>query len=364
MTSKVLAIGISLLLAVSCESGVDVSSVDNENVADTDVYEVQDVAAEKENDVDVSDVADPDNEVPDIQSDDHESVDEDGDDNSVQDIDEGSDIEDVTNDEFPDEDYEIVLEEACETSEGCVFDTSWMLPEEDWDSWAYLQVVGEFGESSRSAHCADFNFRTNVLKAREAYDSVSISNSTGTNVGVYGSNTTIYYSEIDYYNGYSQVFYKKIYLGFTFPTTVFPYLKESGVRETDFGPPAVISQTFSHSASHKGGTDTFFYKRCVLGIAKIRDDLPVGNMTGCFDNIINGEPGEKLEMMFRVQIEDDKDKLLEYSNIKYDGSIAVRGDEDFSPYCHCSYDEEEQKLTCYNYDGVEEYYEARYFYFW
>ncbi|HSW60969.1 MAG TPA: hypothetical protein VLJ60_09230 [bacterium] len=354
------AILILTLFLISCNSkspkiDADISSVDKESFADHD-REEQDLATESENDFDVSDSSDPDNEVPDIQ------FDEDNEDNEsyVQDIEEVSDMGSFFSDEYPDEDYAIVMESNCEMSDDCAFDNSWILPEENWESWAYLKVVGEIGETIESA-CGESGYKVKNLKDPKEKDQIYITKKTGDSVNVSSTNKTTL--EASYYDGghpKSSVWYflyMSITLNLSFSTDLIPNMKESGARETDFGPLVSLKQNFRSEMRDFGGTEVLFSKSCTIGIPKFKNDLPAGNMHGCFANNIDGSEGEYLKMMFRMEIEDDKDKIIEYTNTRSDGSIAVPGDDDFKPYCFCLYD---GKLICYHYDGIKEYYERYY----
>lgn len=350
-----------LFLSVACKSNADISSVDKESFADHD-REEQDVATESENDFDVSDSSDPDNEVPDIQ------FDEDNEDNEsyVQDIEEVPDMGSIFSDEYPDEDYAIVMESDCEMSDDCAFDNSWVLPEENWESWAYLKVVGEIGETIESA-CGESGYKVKNLKDPKEKDQIYITKKTGDSVNVSSTNKTTleasYYGDGNPKSSSAYFLFMSITLNLSFSTDLIPNMKESGARETDFGPLVSLKQSFRTEWRDFGGTEIKYYKYCTIGIPKFKNDLPVGSMSGCFANNIDGSEGEDLKMMFRMEIEDDKDKIIEYTNTRSDGSIAVPGDVDFNQYCFCSYDEEARELICYNYDGVKEYYEKYYFHF-
>ncbi len=354
------AILIFTLFLISCNSNspktdADISSVDKESFADHD-REEQDVAPESENDFDVSNSFDSDNEVPDIQ------FDEDNEDNEsyVQDIDESSDMGSIFSDEYPDEDYAIVIESNCEMSDDCAFDNLWILPEENWESWAYLKVVGEIGETIESA-CGESGYKVKNLKDPKTKDHIYITKLTGDSVNVSSTNENTldaYYYDGGHPKSSGWYFmYRFITLNLSFSADLIPNMKESGARETDFGPLVSLKQSFRREWRGFGGTEVLFSKSCTIGISKFNNDLPAGNMYGCFANNIDGSEGEYLKMMFRMEIEDDKDKIIEYTNTRSDGSVAVPGDDDFNPYCFCSYDYD---LICYQYDGIKEYY-VRYF---
>ena len=110
MKRFILVIFATTLISVSCKSSVDVGAIDNEVVADPDIYEVQDIKPEPENDLDISDVSDPDNEAPDIQYEDNEALDKDA-----------GEIKDDADDEIEDEED---FEYACRTYGGYSFDNS------------------------------------------------------------------------------------------------------------------------------------------------------------------------------------------------------------------------------------------------
>lgn len=352
-------------LSVSCKSNADISSVDKESFADQDIEE-QDVAAESENDFDVSDNSDPDNEVADIQFDEDNEDNEDNE-SYVQDIEEVPDMGSIFNDEYPDEDYAIVIESDCEMSDDCAFDNSWILPEENWSSWAYLKVVGEIGETIKSA-CGESGYKVKNLKDLKKKDQIYITKLTGDSVSVSSTNKTTldsyYYGGSNPKSRGADFIYMSTTLKLSFSTDLISNMKESGERETNFGPSVSLTQSFRSESQGFMGTEVLYDKHCTIGIPKFNNGLPVGNMSGCFANNIDGSEGEDLKMMFRMELEDDKDKIIEYTNTRSDGSVAVLGDVDFNRYCFCSYDEEARELICYNYDGVKEYYERYIFHFW
>ena len=303
-----------LFFSVSCKSSADVSFVDNESVADAD------------------------NEVSDFLSDDEVE-----DDNSVDNV--------PGEREYPDIDTGPTINKVCDTGEGCEFDTLWMLPEEDWKSWAFAQAVGKVGDDQM--FCCSFQYSVGDMQN-------SSTKSGNTRIIDAGDNVDLSLSKMQWPVGdaYPIIALEDVFLRLSFDKGLIPYMKSEKLSETGYGPDVEIYQKFfkAYEAADHGDFE-ILYKTidiCCVGIAKLESSQPVGSMYGCFENNVDGSDGEYLKMMFRMEIETDRDKILDHINTRIDGTKAVKGDEDFKEYCKCSYSTDEKSFTCNYYDGIGE----------
>ena len=233
-----------------------------------------------------------------------------------------------------------------------------MLPDENWDSWAYIQVVGEVNTSPLK-ECLYFNYLFNGFEyswSPLGGEGLRVSNDNNY-FDVYGSKRKQYYYEGDYFGRYYKVFYKDTTMNIKFPSSDLSNLKEFESDEVSSNFSFKLKQEFIYEDYASVIPYSHDYKDCTFGVVKVSGGMPVANISGRFEDNTDFDTEEPATMMFRVQLEDDKDKILEYINTRENGSEAVKGDQDFKTYCHCRYYEEDKILNCYNYDGEFEYYE-------
>jgi len=246
-------------------------------------------------------------------------------------------------------------DDSCGT--GIYMNPEWMEPEKNWNSWANLKAVGVIGDYSEeevpavyikgklklSEITKEFSegsfslYEGSTLLASEySYEFIDVDEVAGTAVA-------------EYWDGFYQ-----------FSGQLVPVLKEFGVEEAGFGATVFFRHTFIDIKYATDGDvkSQQVRKNCYLAISKTEEleqegeiyDVPVGDMYLCLVDNVDGSVGEKLYMMFKNEMTEDEDSILEFFNTRQDETIAVYGDEDFTPLCQC-YDAEGNEVNCWQYDG-------------
>ncbi|HRZ80722.1 MAG TPA: hypothetical protein P5044_11995, partial [bacterium] len=217
----------------------------------------------------------------------------------------------------------------------CTLDTAWMAPEDSWESWGYLKMMGPIGEYQGTEYVPAVFTDGKITLAEMTKELIdgSYMNYQGTvllaNPAAYTFiNQTSTSATADYWDAMYQ-----------FSAELIPAMKEEGVREAGFGATIFFRHSYIDlTISGTSITGQFTRKNCFLALSKTEEqiieeqpyDVPIGDMYGCFDKNVDGSVGEDLKMMFKNQLTEDEAALLEFFNTKEDGTVAVYGDPDYT----------------------------------
>lgn len=266
------------------------------------------------------------------------------------------DVTDVQDNET--EDQEVEDKEVSDDDGDCAaIDSEWMEPEEDWEAWSYLKMMGPIadyegeyqpavytdGKAKTSHGTTEFtdgsfmNYQDSVLLAdAAAYEFIDVDQAAGTAV-------------VDYWDIMLQVSLQLI-----------PLMVEQGAYETGFGATVSFRHTFIDVTINASGqvTSQQVRKNCYLAVSKTEEveeegetyNVPIGDIYGCFEDNVDGSVGEDLKMMFKNELTEAQADLLTAFNEQQDGTVLEYGDEGFMHICQC-YDEEGTEIDCWAYDG-------------
>ncbi len=262
--------------------------------------------------------------------------------------------EDVTeqmNDESEDSE-----EESDDDSHGDPLADNWLVPDDEWESWATLKVMGPImGQSDEYEPAVYIDGRIKLASGvvdltdgdvslfdnevynihAVSYEFLNLDEDAGT-------------ATVDYYNA-----------NFQFPRAVFPEVDEDIELTTGFGAFVTFTQTLIDIEFDENDavTSQLVRKNCYLAISKIGDvtvnnetkKLPVGDIWACFCDG-KSDVGDDAHLMFKNEMDESQEALFNYYNRQQDGTVAQYGDENFMHLCQC-YDEEGNEVNCWQYDG-------------
>ena len=264
-----------------------------------------------------------------------------------------------TDDEFYEEVPEQTQGDFNEEPDDCgpYLPSWWMVPENDWLSWAYLKMIGPIADYDGEYEPAVYIDGKMELKSGTT-DFTSGSYRNYQSQILIAQATTYEFTDVD------QVAYTAVLdyweAVWQFSQQLVPVLKEEGLEEAGFGGKVFFHHTYYDIEFDSSGSTTYHLvrKNCYLAVSAIEEleedgeiyDIPVGDMYGCFVYNVDGSVGETLYMMFKNQMTENEATLLEYFNTQTDGSVLEYGDEGFMSLCQC-YDENGKEVNCWEYDG-------------